>query len=437
MAHRSTLRLAVIGAGWAGLAAAVRAREAGLEVSVFEMAAQAGGRARSTCIDGQSFDNGQHILIGAYRRSLALMRTVGVDPDTVLMRLPLAMPFPDGRGLRLPHGPPAIALLRGILGASGWGWRDRLALLQHALRWRVAGFRCPTESTVDELCAALPKAVRELLVDPLCVAALNTPAPRASAAVFLRVLHDALLGPRGSADLLLPRAPLNALLADRAAAWLEDRGTRWHARHRVGALQSDGSGWQVDRERFDAALLACTPLEAARLVDAVNPGWAATARAIEYDAIVTVTLVSNGTRLSAPMVALLESADAPAQFVFDQGALGMAPGRFVAVVSGAGRWLDRSLDQIGQLVQCQLLAAFPLGTWHEPPQVLKTLAEKRATFRCTPDLRRPAPQVAPGLYAAGDYVQGPYPATLEGAVLSAEAALSLCRSAFRHAESRQ
>jgi predicted NAD/FAD-dependent oxidoreductase len=75
------------------------------------------------------------------------------------------------------------------------------------------------------------------------------------------------------------------------------------------------------------------------------------------------------------------------------------------------------------------MAAFPAGTWPQPPELLRVMAEKRATFRCTPGLDRPPADVAPGLFAAGDYVAGPYPATLEGAVRSGEdAAAALSRT---------
>jgi predicted NAD/FAD-binding protein len=205
--------LAVVGAGWAGLAAAVRACERGFAVSLYEMAPQAGGRARR--IDAVH-DNGQHILIGAYRHTLALMRAVGADPERLLLRLPLELRFPDGRGLRLPPGRPLPAFARAVLGATGWTWPERLALLATASRWAACGFRCDAALSVDTLCAALPRAVRELLIDPLCVAALNTPAREASAAVWLRVLRDALFGGPGSADLLLPTAPLSALLPEPA-----------------------------------------------------------------------------------------------------------------------------------------------------------------------------------------------------------------------------
>ncbi|HEY8974134.1 MAG TPA: NAD(P)-binding protein, partial [Burkholderiaceae bacterium] len=73
------MRLAVIGGGWAGLAAAVRATQAGHAVTLFEAAAMPGGRARSDDAGDGATDNGQHILLGGYGRTLDLMRTVGVD----------------------------------------------------------------------------------------------------------------------------------------------------------------------------------------------------------------------------------------------------------------------------------------------------------------------------------------------------------------------
>jgi phytoene dehydrogenase-like protein len=90
------LKLAIVGGGWAGLAAAVRAHEAGHRVTLFEMAGQLGGRAREVTVEGLALDNGQHILIGAYERCLALMRTVGSDVSGGLDRRPLELRYPDG-----------------------------------------------------------------------------------------------------------------------------------------------------------------------------------------------------------------------------------------------------------------------------------------------------------------------------------------------------
>ena len=150
------MKIAVIGAGWAGLAAAVKATQDGHQVTLFESARTPGGRARSVGVTGPDgtpllLDNGQHILIGAYTDTLSLMRTVGVDPDAALLRLPLTLRFPDGTGIRCPHAPAPFDALAGILGAKGWQWRDKWSLLKASLGWQRAGFVCPPHVSVADL----------------------------------------------------------------------------------------------------------------------------------------------------------------------------------------------------------------------------------------------------------------------------------------------
>jgi predicted NAD/FAD-dependent oxidoreductase len=259
-----------------------------------------------------------------------------------------------------------------------------------------------------------------MMIDPLCVAALNTPAADASAAVLLRVLRDALFGGAGASDLLLPRRPLSELLPEPARKWLIHRGARIATGRRVERIEQilGGTGWAVDGENFDAVILATPAAEAARLARDTAPAWAAAAAALRYEPIVTVYVRAPGARLPAPMTALQEGPSEPAQFAFDHGALGGQEGLFAFVVSGAAPWVERGLPATAQAVLGQ---ARPLLAGVQPALV-RVLAEKRATFRCTPSLRRPALRIAAGLLAAGDHVEGPYPATLEGAVRSGEAA---------------
>lgn len=422
----SALHVAVVGAGWAGIAAAVHARRAGHRVQVFEMAPQPGGRARTVRVGDLALDNGQHILIGAYTATLELMRLVDADQALLLRRLPLALQYPDGLGLRLRPGAPMPAFVRAVLGLQGWTWSERLSLLAAAAGWAAMRFRCDHRLSVARLCRRLPARVQQQLIEPLCVAALNTPAAQASGAVFLRVLRDALFGGAGSSDLLLPGAPLGELLPQPACAWLERQGVRLHTTTRVAELRSDGAAWRLDGQGFDAAVLACSAAEAARLTATFAPHWSREAAALRYEPIVTVYLRCAGARLAAPMMALRADDTAPAQFVFDLGELGGAAGVFAFVVSGAGDWVARGLDTIAGATLAQARAAFPVGTWTATLSVLHVAAEKRATFRCTPGLQRPAQAIAPRLWAAGDYVAGPYPATLEGAVRSGrDAALAL------------
>jgi hydroxysqualene dehydroxylase len=419
----SAKSLAVVGAGWAGLAAAVRATEAGHRVTLFDMAPQPGGRARAVEHEGIALDNGQHILIGAYRDTLALMRTVGADPDALFDRRPLALLDPRGRGLALPRGPAVPAFVRGVLAQKEWPLPERLALLAAAVRWRLTGFRAGPHQTVADLVRTLPERARSTLIEPLCIAALNTPSSQASARVFLRVLRDALFSGPGAADLLLPRVSLSALLPTPAVQWLHQRGAalRWTARVQRIEPSADAR-WQLDGEPFDAVLLACSAHEAARLAQPIAATWAQTAAAFEYEPIVTVYLQSPGARLPSPMVALHAGPQAPAQFAFDLGALdpsGARDGLFAFVISGAKAWAEAGLDATAQTTLQQAQTAFSAIPWH----VLRTIAERRATFVCKPGLARPQTHIAPALAAAGDYIDGPYPATLEGAVRSALKAL--------------
>jgi len=433
-------QIAVIGAGWAGMAAAIAHAQAGHAVTVLEAARTVGGRARAvpaTLPGGTqaTLDNGQHILIGAYTETLRLMRLVGVDAGTALLRLPLTLQFPDGTGLALPDLAPPLDALLGIARARGWHWRDKLALLRAASGWQLGGFRCAPHTSVAQLCAGLPTRLMAEFIDPLCVSALNTPAAEASGQVFLRVLQDSLFSGRGGSNLLLPRVNLGALFPEAAARWLATQhGGAVHTGQRVQGIAQQADGrWQVHGTDFagpyEHVTLACPSWEASRLIasatdmpaahDAARQQWCAAADALRFEAITTVYAHGAGARLAQPMLALRNTADHPAQFVFDRGQLDGLRGVLAFVVSASTG--ERAVVT-GQALQ---QAAAQLGL--PALQPLQTVVEKRATFACTPGLVRPGMQVAPGLVACGDYVDGPYPATLEGAVLCGTAAAALAR----------
>jgi squalene-associated FAD-dependent desaturase len=415
----------------------LQARRRGHEVLLLEAARQVGGRARRLDITPASqnphagsawaLDNGQHILIGAYRECLQLMRELDVAPEQCLRRLPLALRTPDGAGLAMPAGwPPQLALwavLAGVLAAQGWRWRDKLSLLQCALGWQRAGFDCPADWTVARLCRALSAPVFDSLIEPLCVSALNTPAERASGQVFLRVMKDALFGEPGGADLLLPLTDLSALLPDAAVAWLRAQGQECKLGARVQALSRSAAGWtlltQGQTLHADAVLLACPATEAARLLRplAGSAAWVQTAEALQHEAIATVYAWSPQARLPHAMLALRADSANPAQFVFDRGQLGGPAGLLAFVVSASRD--ERAFVAHAVLAQAQA----QLGL--TGLEVLGCVVEKRATFACTPGLLRPGMQPLEGeqrLLVCGDYVAGPYPATLEGAVRSGLAA---------------
>ncbi|HET9821996.1 MAG TPA: hydroxysqualene dehydroxylase HpnE [Burkholderiaceae bacterium] len=413
--------IAVVGAGWSGLAAAVRATAAGARVTLFEMARAPGGRARTaTHGDHAALDNGQHILIGAYRDTLQLMREVGIEPDAVLLRRPLSLVDAAGHGLRLPPGHAGLAFVRAVWRHPSWSLPQRCALLHTAARWRWRGFRAPTHLSVAALTSHLPEPIRRQLIAPLCMAALNTPPELASAEVFLRVVGDGLLSEAGGSDILLPRRPLSELFPAPALDWLRCHGANVRLTTRVESLERAAAGrWLCNGEPFDDVVLACTATEAARLASTISPAWSAQTGSFHYEPIVTVYLRGRGPAWQDAMVALDDADAAPAQFAFDLGA-GDASRQGVAafVVSAASAWVTRGLQEVAETVLAQARSAFPRHDW----TLLRAIAERRATFLCSPGLQRPTAHIAGGLWAAGDYVEGPYPATLEGAVRSGAAA---------------
>ena len=353
-------KVAVIGAGWAGMAAAIAHRQAGRQVTVFEAARTLGGRARAVpgmLPDGTAatLDNGQHILIGAYTESLRLMRLVGMDPATALLRLPLTLQFPDGQGLQLPDLPPPLDALLGIARAKGWSWQDKIALLRTATAWQLRGFRCAPHTSVADLCAPLTPRLMAEFIDPLCVSALNTPARDASGQVFLRVLQDSLFSGRGGSNLLLPRTDLGALFPEAAMRWLVQQGGQVITGQRIqrlvplprGRWQLAGTGGAAQgseaTDAFDHITLACPSWEAARLVEglastaslAAAARWSTTANALRFEAITTVYAHASGARLPLPMLALRNTAGHPAQFVFDRGQLDGQQGLLAFVVSAS------------------------------------------------------------------------------------------------------
>lgn len=440
----ATLDVAVVGGGWAGLAAAVALARAGRQVTLIEAAPQLGGRARSLDITGPNgqrwtVDNGQHILIGAYRASLGLMHSLGVDLGQALYTLPLGLPQPGGAGLRTPawaaRWPAPADSLLAMLTHRDWPLRDRLRWLAIAAGWRLRGFVCAPQLTVAELCQSVPGTVMRDLIEPLCVSALNVAPERASALVFLRVMQDALAGPvtrlgqhhYPPAMLLLPRSDLGALLPQAAGDWLQSQDHALWLGSTVSALAQVDGGWQLRladgrHARARHLVWSTSAPVAARALRELAPNWAASASALDHTAIATVYAWSPQARLSDPMLALPaapEQAGRVAQFAFDQGQLqGPSHAGLLALVVSDAQGDTQALEH-------QVLAHTRQVLGLPDLQALQTVMDKRATFACTPGLHRPPAAVAPGLVVAGDYVAGPYPATLEGAVRAGDNAAAL------------
>lgn len=411
------MKTAVIGAGYAGLAAAVELTAAGRQVQVFEASRVLGGRARATQIEGFTADNGQHILVGAYSETLRLMRAVGASPDRLLRRTPLRFEFPGEFVMSTPRLPAPLHTAFALLLAKGIDWREKRAAIRLMQGLQAAKFLIEPDSTVTEWLDrnATPSRQRRFLWEPLCIAALNTPADRASAQVLANVLRDSLAGTRAASDMLLPQVNLSALFPDPAAKFITQRGGAVHPGHRVGSLRRAGKAWLIDGGGpFAQVVLAVAPYHLGSLV----PALAQQVAHFDWEPIVTGYFrYPESVRLPQAMLGV----DAGlAQWLFDRGALCGQHGLIAAVISARGRHQDLPTAELERGIHQEIARIVP----NLPaPLAVHTITEKRATFACVPDLRRPgAASGLPGLWLAGDYVAGDYPATLEGAVRSGVAA---------------
>jgi squalene-associated FAD-dependent desaturase len=424
VAALKTLKVAVIGGGYAGMAAAVEFASQGIQVTVLESAKQLGGRARGVMHNDTRLDNGQHLLLGCYRETLRLIEMVGGDIEKDFLRLPLQLDLHEHFSLTTPYLPAPLHLLVALLKARGITLSERLKAARFMLMLRRTGFRLPTDMTVADLLASHGQDADLTLKlwEPLCIAALNTPIVKASAQVLLNVLRDALNNKRADSDMLLPRIDFTALFPQRAATYVEQHGGKVHTSCAVQAIipQNDGIDLVTAdlTQSFSHVICAASPTLAANLLRPIEPmkDTVAMIDNLSQQPIFTVYLqYRSHVSLPHPMIGLHQRI---CQWLFDRGRIAGQHGLLAAVISAEGMHQDLPQEVLAQKVILELRAVFNLV---DTPLWFKVIAEKRATFCCVPDLRRPLQQtILPKLFLAGDYTAGDYPATLEGAVLSGQ-----------------
>lgn len=395
------MKVAVIGGGWAGIAAAVELTAAGAQTTLFEAGRVLGGRARAISVDGRRLDNGQHILLGAYNQTLTLMRRIGANPAQLFDRRPLQVIDNAGFHLAIPKLPAPFNVAWGLLSANGVGLGEKLKTALWMEGIKRQGFQLTADLTVANWLDAAGQTgrLRRHLWEPLCLAALNVPAERAAAQLFANVLRDSLGSSRREAtDLLLPRVDLSHLLPEPAAHWLTGQGAELRMGTRVRQLAADENGIAIDGEHFAAAILATAPQHVTQL-------WPALQLAYGYEPIATVYLQFGATTSQPfPLRNLLGH---HGQWVVDRG-----DGLLACVLSGHGEWEKLSDADLAAELESELGYA-EKAAWHQ------VVREKRATFSAQPGLHRPGCVTSqPGLFLAGDYTWADYPATLEGAVRS-------------------
>ncbi len=405
-----------------------------------------------------ALDNGQHILIGAYHATLALMQRLGIDLDHAFDRAPLHLVSTKGLDLQASNRKAPWHLVSMILKARGLSIDERWSMAMLIWRAKRARWTLPEDCTVAALLATWqqPVLLTHKLWDPLCVAALNTPVDIASAQVFLNVLRDSLGADARDSDLLLPRVDLGSMLPDAVSALFAEHANLQSSIRlgtRIQNLNVDDHGVAIaagtatdvgSPERFDAAVLAVPPPEAARLMapmalrDARYRSVISACERFVFQPIVTVYLrYREAPRWSNRMLAL-ESAphvDHFVQWAFDRSECLSTDLRHVTPTSGRGlvaavisaEGVHRQLESDVLIAAIAKQLATECGMPSQPLES-RIITEKRATFACTPGLPRQDTNTPHArLVLAGDYVGEAdptrhYPATIEAAVLSGERA---------------
>ncbi|MBF5039002.1 FAD-dependent oxidoreductase [Methylophilus sp. 13] len=418
-------RVAVIGAGLAGLSTALRLGQQGYQVCVFEAAPQAGGRARGVSHSSTTLDNGQHLCLGAYHATLALLRDAGLDHRHVFKRLALALHMHDGQhriSLVTPEWLPApLHLLWGLITATGLDWKSKWRAICWMRQLQKTAFTLAQDMPVSGLLAQAqqtPLAIKYLW-EPLCLAALNTPLALASAQVFLNVLRDSFQHRRQDSDFLVARSDLSTALIQPLLTQLQTQGVAVRLGTTVTALEAFEHGCKLthqQQEVFDAVVLAVGPHQLKTIAGAPTLPWR------EYQPITTIYLqFSDQVRLPHPIMGLCGGW---AQWVFDRGQCCDQAGLLAVVISAHAPF---EMDKAVLVTHCLNEINAALGNYdmalQQTPLWTKIITEKRATFSCSPALKRPGPQTAHArIFLAGDYVASPYPATIESAIRSGEAA---------------
>lgn len=403
-------RVHVIGAGLAGLAAAVRLANAGAHVRLYEAAQNAGGRCRSydDAELGCRVDNGNHLVVSGNDAAMAYVAETNAAA-TFIAHDSASFPFVDLRtGERwtvrpTDHRTPWWIFLsqRRVAGTHFWDYLQALKLRRASPRDTVAGV-LPTNSILYER-----------LWRPLTVAALNTKPEEASAHLLWRLFAETFGRGGPALHALLPRDGLSESLVDPALAVLAARGAVVSFGHRLRALAMAGGGvasldfgakGQVDVAADEPVVLAVTAPVASDLI----PGLTAPT---EFRGIVNAHY-----RIDPPNAAphsFLGIVGGTAEWVF------VKPGHVSVTISAAEHLIDREADDLAQAIWRDVVRALDLGA--TPLPQWRIVKEKRATFAATPHqlrLRPGAVTAHHNLLLAGDWTDTGWPSTIEGAIRS-------------------
>jgi zeta-carotene desaturase len=445
----------VVGAGFAGLAAATALVEQGARVLVLEARPTLGGRASAVRdpVTGEKLDNGQHVLMGCYDETLGFLERIGAS-DRVWRQSGLGLGIVERGGrrstLQLPPLPAPLHLLAGVLAWDAPTWGEKLSVLRigaavaggvRQRRESDAGTASTAPATVRDWLVAHGQAPRliELLWEPLALAALNQRIDHAAPDTFIEVLRRVFGADAERTSLVIPAVPLDDLYVEPASAWLSSRPAEVRTRS-VARIVLEG-------DRVAGVAVAGERLNAPVVISAVP--WTALPTLFEPRAAILADLLDHAARTgSSPIVTVNLWYDRPVldemllglpgrvfQWVFDKGAVFRRDRSHLSLVSsGAADVVSRSNAELIEIGAREVREAIPAA---REARLLHASAvrERQATFSLAPG-QPPRPGTKTpvrGLLLAGDWVDTGLPATIESAVVSGHrAAAAAARTSYRN-----
>ncbi len=447
-----TTDVLVIGGGLSGLSAAVELARRGTRVTLLERREFLGGRTYSFVDEttGDVVDNGQHLMMGCYHATRRYLKTIGADHLATLqpnLHIDFLHPGIGRASLRCPTLPPPFHILAGLLELKTLPFGQRLKLLRvgHQLVSLPKSREAFLDSiSVDEWLRRLgqPAENRKYLWDVIAVGSLNGDPSEVSALMFFRVLKAAFMGTREDSAMLLPRVGLTELLVDPAVKFIETHGG--NVQRKVGLKRLVGSRDLIEEveltngRRVNAGkyILAIPYFDIVRLMGdspVINLVDLHCASHFKSSSIITINLWLDRTVFQGEFAAVLDSR---IQWIFNKTRLlrlnqeDLDVRQYLSmVISGAEEYAGMEKEELVTMALEDLRWILPAA---REAQLLHALVinEKRATFSPTPGMNafRPTARTSVGnLLLAGDWTDTGLPATIEGALLSGEAAAHLAR----------
>jgi hydroxysqualene dehydroxylase len=404
----------IIGAGLAGLAAAVRLADGQRNIELHEAARQAGGRCRSYFDSslGMMIDNGNHLLLSGNRDGRAFLCAIG-SADQLTWPLEADFAFIDYMTgerwhLRPNAGPLPWWIFSPRRRVPGTGARDYLELMRLFL----------SREDIPLTTALRRRGIAyECLWRPFFLAALNTEPDEASSRLATAVVKESLAkGGHACRPLFAPRG-LTAAFIDPALSYLARRGVKMRFEHRLRAIVfANGRAAALDFGEDDV------PLGAADKVILAVPSYAAREMVPGLQAPSSYRAIVNAHfKIDPPddCPAILGIINGTAEWLF------AFPNRLSVTISNADRLLDVAREELAKMIWAEVAKVTQIEKPLPPWQIIK---EKRATFAATVEenARRPGANTAyANLVLAGDWTATGLPATIEGAVRSGHRAADL------------